>query len=65
MEADNTRPSRRTKDRRTGDPSTPHNKMRRHAEPGKDACDHSFAFIAASSAVNDAEAIADKSYWIG
>jgi len=39
--------------------------MRRHAEPGKDACDHSFAFIVANSAVNDAEAIADKSYWIG
>jgi hypothetical protein len=39
--------------------------MRRHAEPGKVARDHSFAFIADSSAINDAEATADKSYWIG
>jgi hypothetical protein len=35
--------------------------MRRHAESGKDVCDHSFAFIADSSAINDAEATADKS----
>jgi len=39
--------------------------MRRNAELGKDSRDHSFAFIADSSAINDAEGTADKSQQIG